>query len=1236
MADVALNVRLNDREARASLQSFLSEIRKVETSGITLNINPQTATNVNAISQAFQRLSATNSFRQFEAAGQAIDHVTQQIQHNRVLLQELYAIYGRFPQAGSQGATAIENVRLDLADLGRELANLTRTHQRYEEQLQNTGAYKNFIEETRRAAEETERLNRAQQTAAVDRAIRSYSAERLGNTFSHIYEAINGLSGLFNFASNIVDQVQTLPGIASLSSITNSMLSAPFSGLSGAVASGFGGSVERYDVLRSFPQVMQSIGYGATESAVATDRLRDSILGLPVALNEVVENAQYFTLLTGDLEKATDLTIALNNAFIASGASQEQISTGTRVLTYLLEGATLTTRQWFSLIRSMPVGLKYVGESLGYVDLQSFTKDLRQGKIDTDQFVDSLIEVGLHSTELNSILDVFKNKVDAAVTNLGIAAQRMGASLLSGLNDALGGESYGVTGAIRSFGSILDNLGEVGAQWIRDHSVEINSLLDRFLSFDWESFLNGALQGLLDSLETAMSFIERISSMTGTDLFGQWITGGDAFVAKLKVISSILSTIGSILKTTGEAFLFRSAMAGFRGPENRLIEALEANPIGAEQRGYRRLVVGDITRWYDPSGRRIENQTFGQRITSKLSSAVNAINTFAVPVAAVAAVIGTVELIKDAVDLANKGTNEADELIGEVNNSLDSMTPLNLDNFASNEQTMRGLIESINSRIDENSAILSNVKSSGGWSTLLGRGVSVEELNSYHEGNEKLRQQREKLEQRLLEYDRITSDPRYKYISDLGGVDLNFMGVDTAQVISGIQNDVFNAIRDGEEINSYVLAAAEAIIANADGWVEAYNLANNRVTSAQNEVSRIEEELAKTKEKTPKTYTQISKYQSIWGKGNKYLSQQLEEDPEADFLYRNTRRDWLKLGTKGMQDLNDLKSWLISSFRNGKLTASQASIYGQMLDDLATDPAGNSKRIEKLKREIQESAQENTSFGWETWDDSFLQEEEGYNAQVLTYQEQQLSWELETAQNELTAAEEQLSVTVENLTNAFLETVRPIIAGFVPGLWEMMFSEVDSDEAEESGNEKGNELGEASGRSFVSAATLALINTNVEPVANAALNLAGRVTEAILAAFTGRVVNVPSPKINFGFSKGNENAPDNAYTRAAGGTIPSIGTDTVPAMLTPGEYVHRRAVVQHYGKAFMDRINNLDLQGALATLSMSYVTPFATGGLVRSDNRSYRDNHASIVQNFNNSRSDYSFRRANRFVRGLA
>lgn len=51
--------------------------------------------------------------------------------------------------------------------------------------------------------------------------------------------------------------------------------------------------------------------------------------------------------------------------------------------------------------------------------------------------------------------------------------------------------------------------------------------------------------------------------------------------------------------------------------------------------------------------------------------------------------------------------------------------------------------------------------------------------------------------------------------------------------------------------------------------------------------------------------------------------------------------------------------------------------------------------------------------------------------------------------------------------------------------------------------------------------------------------------------------------------------PGEVYRRAAGGVIPfqSAGTDTVPAMLTPGEFVLRKSAVDRLGVAYLDRLN---------------------------------------------------------------
>lgn len=89
-----------------------------------------------------------------------------------------------------------------------------------------------------------------------------------------------------------------------------------------------GGAIQRFDTLESFPRVMQAMGHSTEDVTRSTKKLANGIEGLPTTLNEVVGTAQRLTSITGDLGRSTDLTLALNNAFLASGASSMDASRG--------------------------------------------------------------------------------------------------------------------------------------------------------------------------------------------------------------------------------------------------------------------------------------------------------------------------------------------------------------------------------------------------------------------------------------------------------------------------------------------------------------------------------------------------------------------------------------------------------------------------------------------------------------------------------------------------------------------------------------------------------------------------------------------------------------------------------------------------------------------------------------------------------------------------------------------
>ena len=62
------------------------------------------------------------------------------------------------------------------------------------------------------------------------------------------------------------------------------------------------------------------------------------------------------------------------------------------------------------------------------------------------------------------------------------------------------------------------------------------------------------------------------------------------------------------------------------------------------------------------------------------------------------------------------------------------------------------------------------------------------------------------------------------------------------------------------------------------------------------------------------------------------------------------------------------------------------------------------------------------------------------------------------------------------------------------------------------------------------------------------------------------------------------------------------GSDSVPAMLTPGEYVVNRSAVSRFGAGFFEALNNLSMPAqALA----QRVQGFASGGLVQSLGQSF-------------------------------
>lgn len=157
-----------------------------------------------------------------------------------------------------------------------------------------------------------------------------------------------------------------------------------------------GGAIQRFDTLESFPRVMQAMGHSTEDVTRSTKKLANGIEGLPTTLNEVVGTAQRLTSITGDINKSTDLTLALNNAFLASGSSSADASRGLQQFSQMLSAGKVDMQSWKTLQETMPYALQKTAESFGFAGQSAqndFYTALKEGRITFDQFSSKLVEL---------------------------------------------------------------------------------------------------------------------------------------------------------------------------------------------------------------------------------------------------------------------------------------------------------------------------------------------------------------------------------------------------------------------------------------------------------------------------------------------------------------------------------------------------------------------------------------------------------------------------------------------------------------------------------------------------------------------------------------------------------------------------------------------------------------------------------------------------------------------------
>lgn len=200
------------------------------------------------------------------------------------------------------------------------------------------------------------------------------------------------------------------------------------------VTSSLGDAIKRVDTMNQFPKMMEQMGFSSEEASRSMGMLSAGIDGLPTALDTVVETTQRLALITKDLGESTRLTLALNNAFLASGKGPAEAARGMEQFTQMLSTGKVDMQSWKTLVETMPQALDMVAKSLLGADAgqAQLYAALRDGELTFQDFTDAIIDA---NSELEVLAQVGTEGIATSFSNVRTAVVKGVANIVMALDE---------------------------------------------------------------------------------------------------------------------------------------------------------------------------------------------------------------------------------------------------------------------------------------------------------------------------------------------------------------------------------------------------------------------------------------------------------------------------------------------------------------------------------------------------------------------------------------------------------------------------------------------------------------------------------------------------------------------------------------------------------------------------------------------------------------------------------
>lgn len=364
----------------------------------------------------------------------------------------------------------------------------------------------------------------------------------------------------------------------------------------GVVKDSLGGAISRFDTLNKYPVVMKALGYSTRDVAKSSKILQKGIDGLPTSLDEITASAQQLGPLTGSAKKAAQSAVALNNAFLASGASAGDASRGLTQYTQMLSTGKVDLMSYRTLMETMPIALRKVANAFGFTGKsaeQDLYAALKDGSITIDQLNDKFIELNGAQNGFAELARKNSAGIGTSFANLKASVVKNLANMITYINDGFAKAGFGsiaqqldnlkytINDAFTAIGPVVSKGTEVALQYLKQELPTIKKVCS-----DVKSSLMSFFQFLEDHKDGVRA--------TAKALLYLWaaIKAGSATVKTITTISTgwktflkVISKIGVIVGVVSDAFstlvigamYVGDAITGIAGTIGALIAA--ASPI---------------------------------------------------------------------------------------------------------------------------------------------------------------------------------------------------------------------------------------------------------------------------------------------------------------------------------------------------------------------------------------------------------------------------------------------------------------------------------------------------------------------------------------------------------------------------------------------------------------------------------------------------------------------------------